>query len=218
MRRISLLIFTLYLFACNQPNPIINAKVGKIQKVVILGNSIVQHAPLPSIGWEHDWGMAASALDSDFVHLLIKSIKDKSPGTSIEFKNIAAFEREFKTYDLQQLDLLKGADLYIFRISENVPEGAIDFIEYYERLINYLNTSNAVVVIVDGFWNKALNMEIRKWAYREKYAFILNSDLQKDETNTAKGLYADPGICSHPSDKGMLAIKERIWDYIKGYF
>lgn len=217
MRRISFLASALSLFACNPPNCIIQAKVGKIQKVIILGNSIVQHPPLASIGWNNNWGMAASSLDSDFVHRLIKSINDKSPGTTVQFKNIADFEREFAAYDLHQLDSLKGADMYIFRLSENVANYQ-GFIEYYRQLINYLNSNNAVIVIVDGFWDKPVNKLIRKFAYRNKYAFILNSDLQKEKSNSATGLYHDAGICVHPSDKGMLAIKERIWDYIKGYF
>ena len=28
--------------------------------VLFIGNSITRHEPKPEIGWEHDWGMAAS--------------------------------------------------------------------------------------------------------------------------------------------------------------
>lgn len=218
MRRILLFVSVLSLFACSHPNLINQAKVGKIKRVVILGNSIVLHPALPAIGWDHNWGMAASAQDSDFVHRLIREIQLVSAGTKVGFRNVADFERNFATYDFHELDSLKGADMYIMRLSENVPDGAVGFIGYYDKLINYLNTSGGVVVIVDGFWDKKLNNEIKEFAHSRGYPFILNSDLQAVETNTAAGLYSNSGVAAHPSDKGMLAISNRIWDYIKVYF
>lgn len=46
-----------------------NAKI----KILIVGNSITRHGVLPSIGWYHDFGMAASAEENDYVHLLMKN-------------------------------------------------------------------------------------------------------------------------------------------------
>ena len=36
----------------------------------MLGNSITRPPPLAEIGWPHNWGMAATALEKGFVHLL----------------------------------------------------------------------------------------------------------------------------------------------------
>lgn len=218
MRRVSLIASALSLFACNPHNIIDQSKVGHIHKVVILGNSIVQHAPLAEIGWNHNWGMAASDLQKDFTHLLINSIHQKNSNVTINFKNIADFEREYQTYQLSQLDSLKGADMYIIRISENVPVPANGFIDYYDKLVKYLNTNKGVLVIVDGFWDRPTNKQLQKYAAQNNLPFILNSDLIKETDNTANGLFENPGVAAHPSDKGMQSIKDRIWEYIQDYF
>lgn len=31
-------------------------------KILVVGNSITRHGPLKEIGWERDWGMAASGV------------------------------------------------------------------------------------------------------------------------------------------------------------
>ena len=43
-------------------------------RVLFVGNSITLHGPRPQIGWTNNWGMAASARDKDYVHLLQKKI------------------------------------------------------------------------------------------------------------------------------------------------
>ena len=49
---------------------------GKI-KITFLGNSITRHMPKPEIGWVHDWGMAASCLENDYAHIMIKALEEK---------------------------------------------------------------------------------------------------------------------------------------------
>ena len=41
------------------------------KRILVVGNSITRHGPNAEIGWgNRDWGMAASAPEKDFVHLL----------------------------------------------------------------------------------------------------------------------------------------------------
>ena len=61
-------------------------------KILIYGNSIALHGPAPKIGWERNWGMAASAREKDFAHLVVadlilSAIKTPAP-KSIKPKNI----------------------------------------------------------------------------------------------------------------------------------
>lgn len=207
----------LVLCACYQPS-VDHSKVGKIKKIVILGNSIVYCPSTPAAGWYNSWGAAASSMDKDFVHLLIKDVHSKDTSVVFRFKNISDFERNCTTYDLLQLDSFKGADLYIFRLSENVTSKADIFINHYNLLINHLNTNNALTIIVDGFWPSPLNSKIEDFAKSKNYPFIKNSDLIGNPSNEAYNEYKNKPVASHPSDKGMKAIEQRIWDYLKNYY
>jgi hypothetical protein len=51
-------------------------KIGalKADRILFLGNSLTLHGPKPEIKWTGNWGMAASAQDKDYVHLLTAAI------------------------------------------------------------------------------------------------------------------------------------------------
>ena len=195
----------------------------KKKTVLILGNSLVRHAPSPGIGWYGDWGMAASVKDSDLVHLLIRDIHKVDPSAVINFKNIAEFERDFDTYPLSNLDSLKNPDVLIMKISENVNDKKAtkdNFILWYDKLVRYLAPKDQTLkVIADGFWAKeSVNTLIEKYAIQKGYPFIPLAELSKDSTNMAFGRFAHKGVAAHPSDKGMRMIEQRIWDSIKQFF
>ena len=40
---------------------------------LFVGNSLTKCRPKPDIGWTNDCGMAASASENDYVHLLMKN-------------------------------------------------------------------------------------------------------------------------------------------------
>jgi hypothetical protein len=196
---------------------------NKIKTVLILGNSIVLHSPKPEIGWNGEWGMAASVRDSDFVHLLIRDIHKKDSTVVVNFRNIADFERNFENYQFSDLDSLINPDMLILKISENVDdEKAIDndFFSYFDKLVKHITPENrSVRVIVDGFWKKdSVNRFIKEYAIKNKYLFVTTTDLSGDSTNTAAGKFLHKGVAAHPSDKGMRMIEQRIWDKIRDKF
>ena len=214
------------LLACSQDN-VVNQNLVKdqvdIKTVVILGNSIVKHSPKPDIGWTGNWGMAASVEDSDFVHLLIRDIKRLKPTAVVKYLNIADFERNYKTYTLSNLSDMKDPDLLIVKLSENVDDNSAqneDFIFYYDQLLGYIAPSKITVkVILDGFWQKPnVNSLVKDYAQKNNYLFVKISDLSADVTNSAKGLFGNDGVASHPSDKGMRLIEQRIWSTVRDYF
>jgi hypothetical protein len=195
---------------------------GEIKSVLILGNSIVEHGPAPQIGWNGNWGMAATALDSDFVHLLISEIKAKDPGVTFAFANIGGFE--FKPdFNYSRLDSFTAPDMLILRFSENVNDTTVnedELTKNYDKLIHYVDPEDkAVKVIVTGIWHRPKTHAIQKeYASKHHYLFVRNDDLLADTTNTAKGLFAIKDVAAHPSDKGMRLIKDRIWEQVKKYF
>lgn len=240
MRKSTLLLISIGLFFVltsnqkekqqnNRPNISAEAEMEKspsnkkIGDVVILGNSIVVHPPAPEIGWNDDWGMAASTRDSDFVHLLIRDIHEIDESINIRYASISMFESGFDTYDLDQLAEYKNADMLILKISENVdPQTAIEknFNFHYDKLVKYLAPADSTIkIIVDGFWPSPVNDIIKKYAIKNDYPFVTLPDLfQNDKTNAAIGLFEHEGVANHPSDKGMKNIADRIWNKIEKYF
>lgn len=196
-----------------------------VQRVLILGNSIVKHKPAPAIGWKGNWGMAASVKDSDFVHILIRKIRKEKNNCKVRFMNIAVFERTYTTFEISTLKSLKDykPDLIVIKISENVTDSSAikdNFLGAYKKLIGYLDQDkNAVKVIVEGFWDKQQANKIAKQVAEEgKFDFVQLSDLSKDKTNMAFGKFENQGVAMHPSDQGMRLIANRIWAVINRYF
>ncbi len=193
----------------------------KIRTVTLYGNSIVAHDPAPAIGWEGNWGMAASCRDSDYVHIVKASLERLEPSVKVSWGNLATFERDWTTYDLSQLATYGKSDLVVIKISENVQfkEGMeTGFLASYDRLIRQLSGPDTQVVIVEGFWPSPVNDMLRRYASAHDYPFIALSDLfANDKTNAAIGLFANEGVANHPSDKGMRNIAARIMQVIGTY-
>lgn len=212
--------------ACEKPKPAEQNETDttkKIKRVVILGNSIVAHPVKTEIGWNWDWGMAASARDSDFVHLLIAKIHRVDPLVEVQYGSIAAFEQGYEQYDLAQLEKYRNADLIIIKISENVDAQTAEkrgFMEYYNKLVNYLNADKkSQFIISDGFWPSPVNAKIKDYAESKNYPFVTLYDLYRDDPlNSAKGKFAHEGVSNHPSDQGMRNISIRIWARMAAYF
>src|SRR5437868_4243223 len=78
-------------------------RIGQIRvgKVLFLGNSITLHGPSEKIGWNGNWGMAASAGEKDYVHLLLGRIAEAAHGQPVSMvRNIAEFERQHAGFDI----------------------------------------------------------------------------------------------------------------------
>ena len=212
-----MLIIALSAFGCkSKPH---QPLLPKVKSVLILGNSITIHPPAPGIGWNNNWGMAASVKDSDYVHLLEKRIHQVDAGVSITIKNLAGFEANYNTFNVLQLDSLRYPDLVILRISENVQNIENEmpaFISCVDKMLKYIHPKN--IVITDGFWTRGfVNKSLENYAVKNSYSFVRLSDLDHDE-NKALGQFKNHSVAIHPSDAGMRKIAARIWTAIKIYF
>src|SRR4051812_32737787 len=76
------------------------AEEPKAGRLLFVGNSITLHGPSQAVGWTGNWGMAASAAEKDYVHLVVHAVA-KRRGGQPEFRvaNVVEFERDFEHYD-----------------------------------------------------------------------------------------------------------------------
>lgn len=214
----------LFAIAFNKHTKRSYVKSGPIRKVLILGNSIVRHPPLPEIGWNNNWGMAASSMDSDFAHILIRNIKAKDNTCQVMYENIADFEAGYKDWDFSRADRFTrfNPEIIIMRIAENVNDQNAeknDFITYYDKLINRIDTGHhAMIFICNGWWqNKHVNELLHDYAAENGYPFIDQTRLYSPAT-IALGQYKNQDVQQHPNNRGMQKIAESIWSEIGKYF
>lgn len=222
-----IIIFTLSILvvACKHDSSsiIINKeRIGYVKNVLILGNSIVRHAPLPEIGWNNNWGMAASSIDSDFVHIFKRKLSEHN--ATLLYENYAEFEGAYWKYDYKKFDTVAQfkPDLIIMRLAENVNDSLAipnDFIKYYDSALHRIDPGNtAIKIICNGWWkNKNVNRLLKEYAEVKNYTFLDHSSLYSNST-IALGEYKNVAIEQHPNNRGMRLIAESIWGAIKDYF
>jgi hypothetical protein len=194
-----------------------------VDKILFLGNSITLHGPSAGV-WDGDWGMAASAKNKDYVHLLTARIAAAAGGEPrVVVKNIAAFERQFDSYDPAESltnELKFNADLVVVAIGENVPAltseaDKLKFSAAFARLLNEVRLHGQPTVLVrSSFWADPAKDQIMRQACQEAGGvFVDIHELDKQEANYARSerQIEHAGVARHPGDKGMQAIADALW-------
>ena len=196
------------------------------KRILFIGNSITIHPDAPHIGWHGVWGMAASAPEKDFVHVLLRKFADKAGGVEPESRveSGVAFERGYATFDIagefRPLAEFK-ADLVILAIGENVKaleteeeEGM--FRATTERLLRVVTHGYEPKIVVRScFWaDEAKDKALRDVCGKLGGIYVDIGELGKDEANYARSEreYAHAGVAAHPGDTGMAAIADAIWN------
>lgn len=195
-------------------------------KVMFVGNSITLHGKLPSIGWFNEWGMAASSEDNDYVHILMKKIKEKNPDSSFCICQVAGWESNYKNgeekFNLYENARKFNADIIVMRFVENCAVKEFEpviFKNEMTKLLNYLNPQNkAKFVMTTGFWHHPGDEIIEEYAKENNYPIAKLGDLGDDDKMMAKGLFEHSGVAMHPGDLGMRNIADRIFEKLQYYF
>lgn len=192
---------------------------GKIN-VLFIGNSITRHGPKSDIGWENDWGMAASKLENDYVHVTVRLLEERFGKINYCIANCGEWELNyFQDERLAQWEGARNfkADIVIIRLGENIWNSIDKFEEYplaphYAKMIEYFSSNPQAKVIVTGmFWEgEKIESVIEKVALEKGYTFVRLRDLSASKENMAIGLFWHQGVAMHPSDEGMRQIAERI--------
>ena len=196
---------------------------GKGKRVLFAGNSITLHDRRPSIGWHLECGMAASAPEKDYVHILKSRVSEKDDDAAFCVCQASGWETSYTTSEdpFSQYEVARDfdADIIVIRLIENCSLSVYDpckFEESYKKLISYFNKSgNAKVILTSGFWKHPGDEVIKKVALDLGFPYVYLGDLGEDDNMKAIGLFDHAGVAAHPGDKGMKAIADRIWQHIE---
>jgi hypothetical protein len=194
---------------------ILGSEEGSV-KIAVLGNSITRHGPKPTIGWTHDFGMAASDKDHDYVHLLFKKLTDSGKKVCFFVKQFAVWERNHEDeYDDFYTDVGQfNPDIIVFRLGENVNRQAS--LEVYEaateKLLDYVGHGKAKLVLTTCFWKHGVADDaVRNICKKRGIEPTELNDLGELDEMKAIGLFEHSGVANHPGDLGMENIAERIY-------
>jgi hypothetical protein len=208
-----------------------SSQKGKPFRILILGNSIARHGRAPEIGWNQEFGMAATKEDNDYVHLIFRKLEALLPKNKIDLRetSIVKFEREFPTFDFKALDPLIQfrPHLIIFQLGENTGFNEVNtpelFQQKYVELINsFKKGNNPVVICTTPFFpdlkkNEAIGQTaLLTGSFLVDLSHLPLLDTQnyaKDETNYAgnKSEWKVTGIGIHPGDYGMKNIAQQLF-------
>jgi hypothetical protein len=196
-------------------------------KVLFIGNSITIHGPAAQIGWTNYWGMAASAREKDYVHIVVREL-EKRLKRKVDYKvsNYATFEREFNNWDWSKTEELAkwNPDILIFALGENVQSLQNDaqkkaWRDAFKRLLGVFidgRETKPLTVVRGSFWPNAKKDWAMEDAAKAYSARFVKADIYRTPGMDAKGMgFTHSGVIAHPGDKGMQEIASRI---LKGLF
>jgi len=189
-------------------------------RVLFLGNSITLHGVAPGIGWTNYCGMAASVPEKDYVHLVTRGIEKELGCTAdVRVRNLAAFERSFKTWDVAKEladDIAFRPEYLVVALGENVPslateEDRLAYRAAFKRLLESFTYGRMKphVAVRGVFWaNTTKDEQMAHAASDLAMPFVPAACASDDEK--AIGLFKHGGVAAHPGDRGMRRIADLI--------
>ncbi len=191
------------------------------QRMLIIGNSIMNHGPAPELGWFNNNGMAASAPEKDFVHLLTGQLRAFYPPMTVTLQSGGDFERQFgtTTYSLDEFkEVLQQTkpDLILVRIGENIDQEQVvkrDFEKRFRQLVDYLANYGQPVrlVFTTSVWNRPQSDTVVRRVAIEKGHGLVDLSCMVGQSQYLARQYTDSGVADHPNDAGMQRIADLIW-------
>ncbi|WP_240625834.1 SGNH/GDSL hydrolase family protein [Spirosoma pollinicola] len=197
------------------------------QRMLVIGNSIMNHGPAPDLGWFNNNGMAASAPEKDFVHLLTGQLQTLYAGVAVKLQSSGSLERQYgmSNYSIDEFNepvQQFKPDLILVRMGENVDDSQVQarnfetsFRAFLERLVLLSGSQPVKIVCTTSVWsNPQADAVIRKVANEKGYTLVdLSSMVGQGQYFASQ--YANGAVAAHPNDAGMQRIDELIWEKLK---
>ena len=182
-----------------------------INELLIIGDGLTKNAPVPELGWNSNWGMAATSEDKDYAHRLFALVKTVSPNALLTLDNIMYEDTMTGWVHL----VPNSADVIIIQLGDNY-QGGISPEEYqkaYRQMIEELRGSSAKTVICIGPWsNGKIEPYIAGAAQAAGAKFISLREIAKDPANLAAADRFYPKLAARPGNRGMKLIAEAVWN------
>ena len=203
--------------------------VGEVYSYLAIGNSITMHGI--SDVWHAEYGMAASAPEQDYYHIVCKYLEKKNGTINSVAYNYSVWEVQShdrsETWEFLDRYLVQGIDLITVQLSENVYD-MTEFSADFRSLIDHIMeiTPDAMIIVVDDFWSTEKH-DLKADICKEKECpFADLSDIRGIEyyyAGIGETVYGEDGlphviehdgVARHPGDEGMKEIAERIIELI----
>ena len=187
-------------------------------RILVVGNSITRHGPNQSIGWDRDWGMAASAPEKDYVHRLFAMLTEGGKDVLMRVSQSSSWERNFFKDDVlldYGEDREFNADFIVFRLGENVLEE--DFPKFQSGLEKFVAhiSPNGTVIYTTCFWGNPIVDDAIKNVAKQRNEICIDGCFSVDKKNMALGEFEHSGVAIHPSDEGMEEIAKALFQVLK---
>jgi len=180
-------------------------------RLLVLGNSLV--FSVPSASWGGSWGVAASAPERDFAHLLADRL-----GAELTADTIYPFEQQYAAPGKWRGQIGRHASppaqWVVIKVGDNVATGNLP--AYETALAEMISTvrGDAMVICVGTWYPRPADVDAstRRVCEASGARFVPIADLYFSFPNHAlsERYYQDSGVGSHPGDAGMERIAERV--------
>ncbi len=189
-----------------------------VRKILIIGNSLTEHGAAPAIGWNNNWGMAATSREKDYVHLFYKKVCDSQPQWKPELQ-IAHIGNEAAMKVYEHL-LPCRADLIVVQLGDNYrgKNNVEELQKPYEKILADLKKDHSPRIYCLGTWGGGEKENlIKQAAINQGAIYIPLTPLSANPANSAgsEGHFKHGGVNWHPGDRGMKAIAETLWKAVK---
>jgi hypothetical protein len=196
------------------------------RRLLVIGNSIMFHGPASELGWTNSNGMAASAPDKDFVHMLMARLQTLNPATTLRLQAGTGLELNFgkPTYVMDEFDepmQTVKPDLIVIRIGENVSDGEVvsrnlegQFRQFIDRIIQLSNGQPVRIVTTTSVWNQPQTDAVIRRVIAEKGMTLVDLSSMVGQGQYFASQYANAGVAAHPNDAGMQRIIDLIWEKV----
>jgi hypothetical protein len=193
------------------------AGIDEVFEFVFLGNSLTHHAPNPDLGWTGNYGMAASAIEHDYVHKFLSIVDTRNAYVA----NMYPIEK-----DISQLTVvvdrvrpaIQNSSTIVIQLGDNTNANKNEELNALQASIEdlaRLRKPNQLLFCISTYWRSEVKDRIIKdscEANGGNYVFI--GDIFDYQSAEELPYFNHPGVNKHPKDTQMTLIAQRVYSAI----